>query len=114
MRDHAPAIVVCVVLVVLLIVYFFIGRRRWGLVKEGMCTHILRRDYVCFAAVCPYTYDDLYSDETDTDFHFEDGTFTVACKAVHYDGPLPAHIRLEVNWLGSYRVVPTTQKEKAA
>lgn len=85
-----------------------IGRNRWSLVKEGKCLSISHRDWTRFTGVCPYTYDDLYCDETDTHIRFEDGQETLGCQELHYGGALPARLRLEVNWFGKHRLVPAT------
>ncbi len=112
--TRPEAIVLTIGLVGIVVAYVLVGRKRWGLVREGWCEDISYRDWTRFSGVCPYTYDDLYTDETDTDFHFKDGKFTLGSKVVKHDIVLPAHIRLEANWLGSYRVVAVLEVEKAA
>ncbi|WKZ28934.1 MAG: hypothetical protein QY323_05420 [Patescibacteria group bacterium] len=104
-------LVLCVALV---IVYVVVGRKRWSLVREGWCQSITYHDWVWYAGTCQYTGDDLYTDETDTDIHFEDGLERIGCKFVRYNGPLPARVRLEANWLGAYRIVAVDEIEKAA
>lgn len=110
----ALSIAVVSLCIALVTAYIIIGRKRWSLVREGWCERISYHDWVQFAGVCPYTYDDLYRDETDTDFHFKEGKYTVGCTVVKHDVALPSRIRLEANWLGSYRVVAVDAIEKAA
>lgn len=114
MREQVLALGTTAAFVLCTVLYVFIGRARWSLVKEGRCLRITRHGWVRTVGVCPHTYDELHRDELDTDFHFDDGTFVVGCRDVGYDGPLPARIRLEVNWLGAYRVVPIAQETKVA
>lgn len=112
--TSGEAAVIIVASIALVIAFIVVGRTRWSLVREGWCEGISYHSWSRFAGVCPYTYDDTYTDETDTDLHFKEGTFKLGCTLVKHDVALPARIRLEMNWLGSYRVVAVNESEKAA